>query len=89
MRKILLPIVMLGFATMSVHAEDYVYLKKAPTQTVSYPGYSDSADLVLSGRASGIYLSENEAYFSGVSRKESNTSGLDASKPIGMYMILR
>jgi hypothetical protein len=89
MRKILLPIVMLGFATMSVHAEDYVYLKKEPSQTVSYPGYSDSTDLVLSGRASGIYLSDAEVCFSGVSRMESNTSGLDASKPIGMYMILR
>ena len=89
MRKILLPIVMFEFATMSVHAEDYVYLKKAPTQTVSYPEYSDSADLVLSGRASGIYLSDAEVCFSGVSRMESNTSGLDASKPIGMYMILR
>jgi len=32
---------------------------------------------------------ETEVWFSGVSREESNTSGLDASKPIGMYMILR
>lgn len=88
MRK-LMYIIMFAFISASVLAEDYVYLKKEPSQTVSYPGYSDSTDLVLSGRASGIYLSDAEVCFSGVSRMESNTSGLDASKPIGMYMILR
>ena len=82
-------IIMFAFISASVLAEDYVYLKKEPSQTVSYPGYSDSTDLVLSGRASGVYLSDAEVCFSGVSRMESNTSGLDASKPIGMYMILR
>ena len=85
----LLFIVMVALVSLTVLAEDYVYLKKEPSQTVSYPGYSDSTDLVLSGRASGIYLSDAEVCFSGVSRMESNTSGLDASKPIGMYMILR
>ena len=85
----LLSIVMVALVSLTVLAEDYVYLKQAPIETVCYSRYSDPADLVLSGRASGIYLSDAEVCFSGVSRMESNTSGLDASKPIGMYMILR
>ncbi len=88
MRK-LISIVMVALGSLTVLAEDYVYLKQAPVETVSYSGNSDPADIVLSGRASGMYLSDTEVCFSGICRKESNTSGLDASKPVGMYMILR
>ncbi len=84
-----LSIVMVALVSLTVLAEDYVYLKQKPIETVYYSGNSDPADIVLAGRASGMYLSDAEVYFSGISRKESNTSGLDASKPIGMYMILR
>lgn len=88
MRKLVL-IAAAAFISMALCAEEYVYLKKEPTPAVSYPGYSAVSDLVLSGRTSGMCLPETEVWFSGVNRKESNTSGLDASKPIGMYMILR
>ncbi len=88
MRK-LVSIAAAAFISMMLYAEDYVYLRQEPTLTVSYPGNSDATDLLLSGRASGMCQAETEVWFSGVSREESNTSGLDASKPIGMYMILR
>ena len=88
MRK-LVSIAAAAFISMMLYADDYVYLRQEPTLTVSYPGYSVATDLVLSARASGMFQSETEVWFSGVSREESNTSGLDASKPIGLYMILR
>lgn len=88
MRKLVL-IAAAAFVSMPLCAEDYVYLRQAPIPTVSYSGNSDPTELVLSGRTSGMYRAETEVHFSGVSRKESNTSGLDASKPVGMYMILR
>lgn len=85
----LLSIVMVALVSLTVLAEDYVYLKQAPVETVCYSGNSEPTDIVLSGRACGMYLSDAEVYFSGISRKESNTSGLDASKIVGMYMIIR